>query len=158
AHQHFWRYDAAEYGWIDDTLAPLRRDFLPDEVAPQMKGAGFDTGVAVQARQSLEETRFLLELADRHPAIAGVVGWVDLRAPDVREQIERLASHPRLVGVRHIVQSEPDDRFLLHPAFQRGVAALEMFDLAYDLLIYTRHLPVASELASRFPRQRFVLD
>ena len=87
-----------------------------------------------------------------------MVGWVDLQAPDARAQIEQLAAHPKLVGVRHIVQSEPDDRFLLRPAFAGGLALLEEFGLAYDLLIYSRHLPVATELVGRFPRQRFVLD
>lgn len=158
AHQHFWRYDAAQYGWIDDSMAALRRDFLPADLAPELRRAGFDACVAVQARQTLEETRWLLALADAHPFIAGVVGWVDLQSDHVRALLEPLARHPKLVGVRHIAQSEPDDRFLLRPAFVAGLAALEEFDLAYDILIYSRHLTVAAELAARLPRQRFVLD
>lgn len=158
AHQHFWRYNAAEYGWIDEPMAALRRDFLPPESAALMAAAGVDACVAVQARQSIEETRFLLALADAHPTIAGVVGWVDLQADDVGAQLEEWSAHPKLVGVRHIAQSEPDDRFLLRPAFCRGIALLDQLSLAFDLLIYTRHLPVAAELVSRFPRQRFVLD
>jgi L-fuconolactonase len=158
AHQHFWRYNADEYGWIDEPMAALRRDFLPPESAQLMASAGIDACVAVQARQSIEETRFLLALADAHPSIAGVVGWVDLQADDVRAQLEEWSAHPKLVGVRHIAQSEPDDRFLLRPAFCRGIALLDELGLAFDLLIYTRHLPVAAELVSRFPRQRFVLD
>jgi L-fuconolactonase len=158
AHQHFWRYDPAEYGWIDDTMAGLRRDYLPAESHREMARAGFDACVAVQARQTLEETRSLLAFADTHPFIAGVVGWIDLQAPDVRAQLEACAGHPKLVGLRHIVQSEPDDRFLLRPAFGRGLAMLEEFGLAYDLLVYSRHLPVAAELAGRFGAQRFVLD
>jgi L-fuconolactonase len=158
AHQHFWRYDPREYGWIDASMARLRRDFLPADAHGEMARAGFDACVAVQARQTLEETRWLLALADAHPFIAGVVGWVDLQAPDARAQIEQYAAHPKLVGVRHIVQSEADDRFLLRPEFVRGLALLGEFGLAYDLLIYGRHLPVATELAGRFPRQRFVLD
>jgi L-fuconolactonase len=158
AHQHFWHYDPAEYAWIDESMASLRRDFLPDDVGPQMARAGFEAGVAVQARQTLEETAFLLALADRHPSVTGVVGWVDLCAPDARAQIARFAAHPRLVGLRHIVQSEPDDRFLLRPDFMRGLACLSDFDLAYDILIHVRHLPVAAELVERFPAQRFVLD
>ena len=149
AHQHFWRYDPREYGWIDDSMAALRRDFLPPDLHREMTGAGFDACVAVQARQTLEETRWLLALADAYPFIAGVVGWVDLQAPDARAQIEQLAAHPKLVGVRHIVQSEPDDRFLLRPDFGAGLALLAEFGLAYDLLIYSRHLPVATELAGR---------
>jgi L-fuconolactonase len=158
AHQHFWRYNADEFGWIDDSMASLRRDFLPDDLGPQLKGAGFHGSIAVQARQSLEETRWLLELAASSPLIVGVVGWVDLRSPDVRPQLQAFAGSPKLVGVRHIVQSEPDERFLLLPEFLRGISALEEFDLTYDILIYPRHLPVAAEFVRRFPRQRFVLD
>jgi L-fuconolactonase len=158
AHQHFWRYDPVEYGWIDGRMSALRRDFLPLELEPLMRRAGIDAGVAVQARQSLDETRWLLSLADRHPFIAGVVGWVDLQSKDVTRDLESLASHPKLVGIRHIAQSEPDDRFLLRPAFLSGLERLEEFGLAYDVLIYSRHLPVAAELAQRLPRQRFVLD
>jgi L-fuconolactonase len=158
AHQHFWRYDAAEYGWIDASMSLLQRDFLPPDAAAAMVSVGFAAGLAVQARQTLDETRWLLALADRHDSIAGVVGWVDLQADDVRADLEALAGHPKLVGVRHIAQSEPDDRFLLRPAFCRGIALLEELDLAYDILVYSRHLPVAAELVARFPRQRFVLD
>jgi L-fuconolactonase len=139
-------------------MAALRRDFLPADSQREMSRAGFDACVAVQARQTLEETRWLLELADGNPFIAGVVGWVDLQAPDARAQIEQYAAHPKLVGVRHIVQSEPDDRFLLRPEFGRGLALLGEFGLAYDLLLYSRHLPAATELAGRFAGQRFVLD
>lgn len=158
AHQHFWRYDPAEYGWIDDSMAVLRRDFLAADLEPELRRAGFEACVAVQARSSLEETRWLLELADRHPFIAGVVGWVDLLSPDVRAQIEPFADRPKLVGLRHIVQSEPDDRFLLRPEFVRGVAALEDLGLAYDVLIHARHLPVAIEFAERLEGHRLVLD
>lgn len=158
AHQHFWTYSAAEYGWIDDTMPALRRDFMPVESQHEMALVGFDTCVAVQARQTIEETRWLLALADAHPSIAGVVGWIDLRADDVEAQIAAYAGHPKLVGVRHIVQSEPDDRFLLRPDFCRGIALLEAAGVAYDILVYPRQLAAAVELAARFPRQRFVLD
>jgi L-fuconolactonase len=158
AHQHFWRYDEREYGWIDDSIAALRRDFLPDDLKPELERNGFQGCVAVQARQTLEETRWLLELAERAPFILGVVGWVDLRSPRLRFELESFAQKSKLVGVRHIVQSEPDERFLLQPDFLRGIAMLEEFDLAYDILIYPRHLPVAAEFVARFPRQRFVLD
>jgi L-fuconolactonase len=114
--------------------------------------------VAVQARQTLEETRWLLDLAEQSPKILGVVGWVDLCSANVRSQLEEFAKHPRLVGVRHIVQSEPDDRFLLRKDFLRGISMLEEFDLTYDILIYTKHLPMAAEFVERFPKHRFVLD
>ena len=158
AHQHFWRYDPREYDWIDDSMASLRHDFLPDGLKPQLDQAGFQGCVAVQARQKLEETRWLLELAAAAPFVLGVVGWVDLQSPEVRSQLETFARNPKLVGIRHVVQGEPDDRFLLRPEFLRGISVLEEFDLAYDILIYTRHLPVAAEFVRHFPRQRFVLD
>ena len=139
-------------------MAALRRDFLPADLKPEMDRAGIDACIAVQARQSLEETRWLLELADANPFIAGVVGWVDLQAEDAREQLEPLAGRSRLVGIRHVVQAEADDRFLLRPAFCRGVSMLEDVELAYDILIYPRHLGVAAEFVSRFMRQRFVID
>jgi L-fuconolactonase len=156
AHQHFWRYDPAEYSWIDASMTAIRRDFLPDHLQKDMRGAGFDASVAVQARQSLDETRWLLALADAHPFIAGVVGWVDLQSEDVAAQLESVR-HPKLVGVRHIVQAEPDG-FLARPAFRRGIAMLERHGLAYDILIYARQLGDAIRFAAAFPDQRFVLD
>jgi L-fuconolactonase len=158
AHVHFWRYDAAEYGWIDDSMDALRRDFLPEDAKREMDRAGIDACIAVQARQTLEETRWLLDLADRHPFIAGVVGWVDLQADEVGDELEQFAGTPKLVGLRHIVQSEPDERFLLRPAFCRGISLLQDLDLAYDILIYPKHLAVTAEFVSRFKRQRFVID
>jgi len=158
AHQHFWIYRAAEYDWIDESMVPLRRDFLPGHLRPELHQSGFHGSIAVQARHSLEETRWLLELAEADPSIMGVVGWVDLRSPDVHSQLEAFSRHSKLVGVRHIVQSEPNDRFLLEEDFLRGISLLERFDLTYDILIYPRHLPVAAEFVGKFPRQRFVLD
>jgi len=160
AHQHFWRYDTGQYGWIDDSMAALRRDFLPPDSAREMEAVRFDACVAVQARQTLDETRWLLALAGAHPSIAGVVGWVDLQAgaDGVRGQLASFASHPKLVGIRHIVQAEPDERFLLRPQVLEGLAVLAEFDLAFDLLIYRRHLAAAAECVARCPGQRFVLD
>ena len=156
--QHFWRYTPDEYGWIDDSMSGLRRDFLPEHLEPELKRAGFDGSIAVQARQTLEETRWLLDLATSSPFILGVIGWVDLRASNVQTQLARFAGNPKLLGIRHVVQSEPDERFLLQPEFLRGISALAEFDLTYDLLIYPRHLSVAAEFVRRFPRQRFALD
>src|SRR5438477_7121931 len=158
AHQHFWRYNPDEYDWIDESMSTLRRDFLPDELTSELQTSGFDACITVQARQTLEETRWLLQLANDAPVIAGVIGWVDLRASDVRSQLAEFAANPKFIGVRHIVQSEPDDRFLLRPDFLHGIAALEEWDLTYDILIYPRHLPIAAEFVARFPNQRCVLD
>lgn len=157
AHQHFWRYDPAEYGWIDDTMSSLRRDFLPADLKREMDAAEFDACIAVQARQTIDETRWLLALADAHPFIAGVVGWVDLQSPNVASELAGLARHPKLVGVRHIAQSEPDG-FLSRPAFRRGIAQLQRFGLAYDMLIHRHQLADAIRLVTDFPAQPFVLD
>jgi L-fuconolactonase len=114
--------------------------------------------VAVQARQSLAESRWLLELAKAASMIRGVVGWVDLCSPNVAQELKEFAEHPKFVGVRHVVQDEPDDQFMLREDFQRGIAALRRFGLTYDLLVFPRHLPAAVALAEKFPEQPFVLD
>ena len=158
AHQHFWKYSAQEYDWIDESMGVIRRDFLPQDLEPELQRNDFYGSVAVQARQTLEETRWLLELAERSPRILGVVGWVDLCSPHARSQLREFSQNPKLVGVRHIVQAEPDERFLLREDFLRGISLLAEFDLAYDILIYPKHLSVAAEFVRRFPEQRFVLD
>jgi L-fuconolactonase len=154
SHQHFWKYTTEEYGWIAPHMGVLRRDYLPDD----LRAEGVDLSVAVQARQSSEETRWLLELADSNEGVAGVVGWVPLTAPDARTHIERFAAHPKLVGVRHVVQDEPDEQYLLRPDFNRGVTALNEFNLVYDILIFERQLRAAVEFVDLHPSQVFVLD
>ncbi len=158
SHQHFWRYNSDEYPWIDASREPLKVDYMPPDLEPLMQATGIDGTVAVQARQNLRETDFLLDLADQYDFIRGVVGWVDMRADDVEAQLERLAPHPRMVGVRHIVHDEADDRFMLGGNFLRGLAKLKACDLRYDLLLFPRHLPIAIDVVQRFPEQPFVLD
>jgi L-fuconolactonase len=158
AHQHFWQYDPAEHAWMNDAMAVLRREFMPQDLKPLLQVLGFDGCVTVQVRQTVAETRWMLELADRHDFIRGVVGWVDLRAPDLPAQLDHLASHPKLAGVRHIVQDEPDDGFMLREDFRRGIGQLAAFGLTYDVLVYPRQLPAAIKLAEEFPGQAFVLD
>ena len=158
AHQHFWTYSAAEYPWIAPGMERLAADHLPADLEAVARPEGIAGSVAVQARQSLAESRWLLELADRHPFIRGVVGWVDLRAAGVADDLATLAAHPRFVGVRHVVQDEPDPRFLLGDAFIRGLRELPAFGLSYDLLLYPPQLPAAVELAALLPEQPFVLD
>jgi L-fuconolactonase len=158
AHQHFWKYTREDYGWITDNMAALRRDFLPQDLQPLLASEGFEGSIAVQARQSLEETRWLLELAAHNDIVNGVVGWVDLRSPDVAAQLHQFAQNPKLVGVRHVVQDEPDDEFMLRPEFRRGIARLVEYGLAYDILVFPRQLPAAVKLVREFPDQRFVLD
>jgi L-fuconolactonase len=157
SHQHFWRYSPVEYDWIDQSMAAIRRDFLPEDAKREMDAAGVGASVVVQVRQTVEETRWLLELADAHPFIAGVVGWVDLQSPDVGDEIDLVTAHPALVGIRHIVQAEPED-FLARPAFLRGIAALTARDVPYDMLVYARQIAAADALVSRHPNQRFLLD
>ncbi len=158
SHQHFWYYSPNEHTWMTDQMAILKRAFLPQDLQPLLAGIHFDGCVAVQARQSLEETRWLLELAQQHHFIKGVVGWVDLRSKDLPQQLERFARHPKLVGVRHVVHDEADDNFLLRPDFRRGIAQLKAFDLTYDLLLFPKHLKAAANLVEEFPEQPFVLD
>jgi L-fuconolactonase len=158
AHQHFWRYRPTEYSWITDRMGILKHDFLPQDLEPLLASIGFDGCIAVQARQNLEETRWLLELAEKHTFIKGVVGWVDLRSDRLSAQLERFASHPKLVGVRHIVHDEADDNFMLGADFRCGIAQLLDFNLTYDLLLFPKHLPVAVQLVKEFPDQLFVLD
>ena len=156
SHQHFWRYSPAEYDWIDESMAAIRRDFLPEDLKREMDASGFHASVVVQVRQTLEETRWLLELARAHPFVAGVVGWVNLQSPTIEEDLAQV-SDPLLVGFRHIVQAEPDD-FMARPEFQRGIAALTARDLPYDVLVYARQIAAADALVSRHPNQRFLLD
>lgn len=158
SHQHFWRYEAREYPWIDHDKDALKRDYMPADLAPLLAANDIDGVVAVQARQNTRETEFLLELADAEDFIRGVVGWVDLRADDVAAQLERVAPHPRMVGVRHIVHDEVDDRFMLGGGFLDGLAQLKQHNLTYDLLLYPKHLRVAIDVVKRFPDQPFVLD
>ncbi|MFM9058931.1 MAG: amidohydrolase family protein [Planctomycetaceae bacterium] len=158
SHQHFWTYSAAEYPWIGAGMERIARDFLPADLAAVARPEGVGGSVAVQARQSLAESEWLLELAAADPFVRGVVGWVDLRSAHVAADLARLAVHDRFVGVRHVVQDEPDPRFLLGEAFVRGLRNLPEFDLTYDLLLYPPQLPAAVELAALLPGQPFVLD
>jgi L-fuconolactonase len=157
-HQHFWRYRRDEYPWIGQGMDALRRDYLPDEFERLMRPAGFEGSLAVQARQVPEETDWLLELANAHPFIKGVVGWVDLCSAHVAQQLERYARHPVLRGVRHVLHDETDDFFMMRKDFLTGISMLSGFGLVYELLVFPRHLSVASQLVGMFPGQVFVLD
>jgi L-fuconolactonase len=157
SHQHFWRFNPADYGWMKSDW-PIRRDFLPLDLEKELSARNLDGCVAVQARQSLDESRWLLELAEGASIIRGVVGWVDLCSLDVARALEEFAKRAKFVGVRHVVQDEPDDQFMLREDFQRGIGMLHRFDLIYDLLVFPRQLPAAIALAERFPEQPFVLD
>ena len=158
SHQHFWNYSAAEYPWIGAGMERLARDHLPADLEAVARPAGVVGSVAVQARQSLVESRWLLALAREHAFIRGVVGWVDLRSERVADDLAALAPDEKFVGVRHVVQDEADPRFLVGEAFVRGVRTLHQFGLTYDLLLYPPQLSAAVELVGLLPEQPFVLD
>jgi L-fuconolactonase len=157
AHHHLWRYSATEYDWIDDSMATLRRDFLPAHLVAELANAGVDSAVTVQARQTLEETQWLLELAKSCAAIRGVVGWAPIAASDFESSVDALAAEPKLVGLRHIVQAEPKG-FLDGADFNRGIRSIRGTGLVYDLLIVERQLGEAIRFVDRHPQQIFVLD
>ena len=159
AHHHFWHYNTQDYGWISDEMAALRRDFLPADLAPELNAAGIDRVVSVQARQCVEETEWLLKLAEENDFIAGVVGWLPIASPEFPALLEQFSAKRKLRGIRHVVQDEPDDRFILGEAFNRGIDRLINTHLVYDILIFERHLPYAIEFVKRHSEEQlFVLD
>lgn len=159
AHHHLWKYSVADYGWITPEMKVIKRDFLPEDLEPLMHHFGIEGTVAVQARQTLEETEWLLGLAAKHPLIRAVVGWVPLTdGAGVKRSLEKFAGNRTLRGVRHVVQDEADPRYILRSDFNEGVRALREFGLRYDILIFERHLPAAIEFVDRHPDQTFILD
>jgi len=158
AHQHFWKYNTSDYSWITDQMKILKKDFLPGDLLMELEGIQFEGSVAVQARQSLEETRWLLKFAGRYDFIKGVVGWIDLCSDEIEEQIREFVKYRKFVGVRHVLHDEPDDRFMLSESFIRGIGTIGNYNLVYDILIFPKHLSNAEELVIRFPGQKFVLD
>jgi L-fuconolactonase len=161
AHQHFWDPAAADYPWMTGAFEPLRRAFGPSDLAPLLDTAGVTGTIAVQARQEVAETHDLLEMAAATDWIVGVVGWVDLTQDDVRETIDEIRDGDhggRLVGMRHLVHDEPDPEWLLRHDVMRGLAAVADAGLVYDLLVRTRELPAATEVARRLPELRLVVD
>jgi L-fuconolactonase len=158
AHQHFWRYTPEEYGWISADMNVLRKDFGPLDLKPLLERSNIAGTIAVQARQTLEETSWLLQLTSEHSYVQAVVGWAPLQSRDVADTVAALRANPHLKGLRHLVQDEPDDDYILSPAFNRGVRALRGTGLVYDILIHTRHLPQTIRFVDRHPDQTFVLD
>jgi L-fuconolactonase len=158
AHQHFWKFDPVRDSWITNEMNVIRKDFLPQDLAPLLKKNKLDGCVAVQADPSDGETDFLLRLAGEFDFIKGVVGWIDLQAPDMEHRLDSLQQYPALKGFRHILQSEQDRAFMLRPEFKRGIRALNKFGYAYDLLILPDQLKYAIQLVQEFPDQKFVID
>ncbi|HVO56559.1 MAG TPA: amidohydrolase family protein [Dongiaceae bacterium] len=158
AHHHLWRYSTAEYGWIGPGMEAIARDFLPSDLAPELQRCGISGAVAVQARQSLAETEWLLEQAKQSDLMRGVVGWAPIADASFARVLERWKDEALLKGLRHVVQDEPDDNFLDGGAFNEGVARIAPTGLVYDILIYERQLPAAIRFVDRHPNQIFVLD
>ncbi len=158
AHQHFWIYNRDEYRWMDERHEAIRNDFLPSDLLPLLQQLEFDGSIVVQARQSIEETEWLLSLAKKNSFIKGVVGWLDLCSDNIDAQLQKYSINPKLKGVRHVVHDEPDDGFMLRKDFRHGISLLERYGLTYDLLLFPQHLKPAIELIRLFPEQAFVLD
>jgi L-fuconolactonase len=158
SHQHFWKFDPVRDSWIDESMKLIQKDFLPSDLLPLLMSNGIDGSVAVQSDQSKAENEFLLELARANPFIKGVVGWVDLQADDIEEQLQELSRFKTLKGFRHVLQGEPDPAFMLRPAFLKGIHHLNRYGFTYDILIYPRHLANAAEMVAAFPDQPFVID
>ncbi len=155
SHHHLWKYSKAQYGWIGGGMPQLQHDFLLPQLEATMRAAGVGGTVAVQARQTLQETRWLLELATKGSLIRGVVGWAPLtRKPD----LSQMASNKFLRGLRHVIHDEADDHYILRRDFSEGVALLQQFNLVYDILIFAKHLPQTIQFVDRHPKQIFVLD
>jgi len=158
AHHHLWRYSAEEYGWIDESMAALQRDFLPQDLMREIAAAGIDGTVAVQARQTMEETRWLLKMADACEAIRGVVGWAPIAGEDFPGVMEEFEDRPKLKGLRHVIQGEKDENYILREDFNSGIRTLLGSGLVYEILIYERQLPQAIDFVDEHPEQVFVLD
>jgi L-fuconolactonase len=158
AHHHLWKYSREEYPWMSEKMDVLRRDFLVEDLREVLLGSHVDAVVTVQARQTLEETEWLLGLARNHDFMRGVVGWVPLVAEGVRQHLERLSIHQKFLGVRHVLHDEPDDFYMLREDLNRGIAHLKDFHLAYDILIFERHLPQTIQFVDHHPGQIFVVD
>jgi len=158
SHHHFWNYTAKEYDWISDEMKAIRRSFGPPDLKAALTLAGVDRAVSVQARQTVEETEFLLNFAEKEPFLAGVVGWAPLADANVEATLDRWKTRKKLKGLRHVVQGEPDDNFILGANFNRGVKLLKNYNWVYDILIFERHLKPSIQFVDQHPNQVFVLD
>ena len=158
SHQHFWQVGRFDYPWMTPDVEVLCQDYLPPALESILKRCGVEKTILVQASNSLEETRWLLSLADQYPFIAGVVGWVDLTNERVGQQLDEFVVHAKFKGVRHLVESEPADDWLIQPNVLEGMRALAAYGVSYDLLVHTRHLKYAKILAESCPELRFVID
>jgi len=158
AHQHFWNYSSAAYSWIDEGMARIRKDFLPQDLEPILIDNQIDGCVAVQAQQNDGETEFLLGLARHHPFIKGVVGWIDMQADDLEAKLSRFKDFPLLKGFRHSLQDEADPAFILQPRFQKGLRLLNKYGFTYDLLIKPPQFQATIKALDSYNEIPMVLD
>ena len=157
AHHHFWNYNADEYAWLDGPMESLKRDFTPTDLKPLLDAAGINAVVSIEARQTEIETAYLLNHASQNDWIAGVVGYIPLESPTVRVSLERFTQNRHFRGVRKVLQGQPEG-CMRGDDFNRGIAHLKHFNIAYDILIFAKQIPEAVELVDRHPQQIFVLD
>ena len=157
SHQHFWKYNPERLSWISEEMAAIQKDFLPDNLKDVLLKNKVYGCVTVQVDQNEEETNWMLSLAEGRPFIKGIVGWVDLQAPNIIERLQYFSSFPKLKGFRHILQNE-EPSFLQQPSFVRGISYLKNLNFTYDILIYTHQLKAALELVREFPEQKFVIN
>ena len=158
SHQHFWKFDPVRDSWITDDMSAIRKDFLPEDLEKILRENGIDGCVTVQSDQSEAENEFQLFNASRYDFIRGVVGWVDLRSPQVESRLEHYAQFPKLKGFRHVLQGEKQRDMMLNADFRSGIALLNKFGFTYDILIYPDQLSYSRQLVEAFPEQRFVID
>jgi L-fucono-1,5-lactonase len=158
SHQHFWQVGRFDYPWMNSSVEVLYRDYLPAQLKPILDENGVSQTVLVQASNSVEESRWLLSLADENPFIAGVVGWVDLQDADVDRQLDELSAHQKFKGVRHLVESEPENDWIVQPQVLSGLQRLAAYGLSYDLLVHTHHLQYVPRVADSCPELSLVID
>ncbi|KOH44955.1 amidohydrolase family protein [Sunxiuqinia dokdonensis] len=157
-HHHFWNYNPVDFDWIDDDMGSIRKSFLPKNLKETISGTDVQGVVSVQARQCLEETDWLLKMAQAHDFIKGIVGWLPLASEHIHQVLEQYSGSPWLKGVRHVVQGEPDPEFILGKDFNRGISALKNYGLVYDILIFEHQLPNTIRFVDQHPQQQFVVD
>ena len=157
-HHHFWNYNPVDFDWIDDEMASIRKNFLPKDLKESLLETGVQGVVSVQARQSLEETDWLLEMAEEHDFIKGIVGWLPLAAENIQQVLEQYSGNQWLKGVRHVVQGESDPAFILGKDFNRGISQLKNDGLVYDILILEHQLPNTIRFVDQHPEQQFIVD
>lgn len=158
SHQHFWRLSRGDYGWLTPELRPLYRDFAPEHLVPHLDRCAVGQTILVQAAPTVAETNFLLDLADTHDFIAGVVGWIDFEAADAPEMLATLRQRKKLVGIRPMIQDIPDPNWMLKPTLAPAFEALIEHGLVFDALVKPPHLPLLRQLAQRHPTLRIVVD